>query len=414
MLYMSRRAALTLVVFIAILLTVLAIVLIFSQLDDPQWQLARAARESAIENLLSVTQRNSPGNLHHIEDRLNAPRKRGGGLNNLGLFLSKDPGRRDFTKFLDRGRFRRYLDENTRETIETYIAQFDDGGASDWAPEYVSTVRALFDVVKEDLLILSGVPPELSSMPSMDGFSITENIQMALEDFAGAWIPRGESSFSYTPDRQRVRYFLLESWRFRSRLRALDTGWKKLIASLYNLSVDANWILATEYHPALQTELDELCILVLSADIHRRGEDLLARIDTVGGKSGINWIPKLSYYKNIPELNGYTSDEVPTIFIAKVNLGYTLRDGGTQTWLNQRKDWLADYFNGFFTGIESGDINPTGGASKKLFEWRTARLKATAIHDINSKIVLGSTFGSGGVYGVRDLALLRVNLYADF
>jgi len=409
---MSRKALSAFVAFMVILITSLAIVLIL-RLDSPQKQLARTARELAIENLLSATQRDSLENLHHIETRLNAPRKRGGSLDSLKLFLSKDPGRRDFARPSVNSRFRKHLNEDARKMIEAYMTQFADEELPNWAPEYVSTVRVLFDFLKEDLLILSGIPTELTFMPvpSVDNLSIINNIHLALENFAGVWIPRNETSFSYTSNRQEVRSFLLGNWRFRLRLMALDTSWKKLIASLYNLSVDKNWILATKYHPALQAELDELCILVLSADIHRRGEDLLARIDAVSGEPGINWTPKFSYYKNIPELNGYTSDEESTIFVAKVNLGYTFRDGGTQTWLNQRKDWLTDYFNGFFSSIESSDVKPI--SSVELFEWKMARLKAAAIHDINSKIVLESTFGSRGIYGVRDLALLRINLLAD-
>jgi len=409
---MSRKAVVALVAAIAIPITALAIVLVL-QFESPQQQLARASRAMAIKTLLSTNQGDSLENLHQIKARLNAPWKRGGSLDGLKLFLSKDPGRGDFARPLNRSRFRRYLNEDTRKAIETYKRQFAGKEAPNWVPEYAATARALFDIVKEDLLILSGVPAELTfmPMPSVDSFSITENIQLALGNFANTWIPRNETSFSYAVNRRRVRSFLLRNWRFRSRLMALDTSWKKLAASLYNLSVDENWILAAKYHPALHTELDELCILVLSADIHRRSEDLLALIAAVDEGPGMNWVPNLSYYKNIPELSGYTSDEEPTIFIARVNLGYTSRDGGTQTWLNQRKDWLSDYFNTFFSGIESKDINPIGDSS--LFEWRTARLKATALHHINSKIVLESTFGSRRIYGVRDLALLRVNLLVD-
>jgi len=405
---MSRKAVLTLAAAMASLITALTLVLI---LQLPQRQLARAARASAIKALFSASRDDKPENLHRIKARLDAPRRRGGSLEVLKLFLSKDPGRKDFVRFSDRNRFREYLDEDVHEMIKTYMAQFDGTEAPSWMPEYVSTVRALFDDVKKDLLILSGVPAELTLMPipPADSLSITENIQLALENFSNTWIPRGETGFSYTPDRQRVRSFLLGNWRFQLRLRALDKSWKRLLASLYNLSADANWILAAKYHPSIQDELDELSVLILSADIYRRGEDLLARVPAVGGAPGINWAPNFTYYKNIPELSGYTSDEELTIFTARVNLGYTARDGGTQTWLNRRKDWLTDYFNSFFSGIESSDFNPAGG----LFEWRTARLKATAIHHINGKIVLESTFGSRGIYGVRDLALLKVNLLVD-
>jgi len=407
---MSRKAVLALVAAIAILITILTLVLVFQL---PQPRLVRTSRKSAVKKLLSASWGDSPENLHRIEARLKAPLERGGSLENLELFLSKDPGRRDFARFTDRSRFRRYLDEDTHEAIEVYMAQYVDEEVQVWVPEYVSTVRALFDVVKKDLLILSGIPAELTfmSIPPAEGPAITESVQLALGNFANIWIPRKKLSFFYASDRQRVRSFLLGSWRFRLRLMALDAGWKKLLAALYNLSVDPNWILATKYHPALQPELDELCVLILSVDIYRRGEDLLAQIPAVGGEPGIKWVPNLSYYKNIPELSGYTSDEEPTIFTARVDIGYTVRDGGTQTWLNRRKDWLTDYFNSFFSGIESGDFSPRGGNS--LFEWRTARLKATALHHINGKIVLESTFGSRGIYGVRDLALLRVSLLAD-
>jgi hypothetical protein len=56
-----------------------------------------------------------------------------------------------------------------------------------------------------------------------------------------------------------------------------------------------------------------------------------ARIPGEPESPGIIWGPNLSYYKNIPELNGQTLDEVPTLYFAKVNLGYTFRDTHTQT-----------------------------------------------------------------------------------
>ncbi len=128
---------------------------------------------------------------------------------------------------------------------------------------------------------------------------------------------------------------------------------------------------------------------------------------------GILWFPEFSYYKNIPELTGQTADEFPTIFIAKVNLGYTFRDGRTQTWLNRRKDWMTDYFSTFFSGLRSEDFSPVEESDRDLIEWNSARLKAEGIHQINNKIVIVMPFGSKGVYGVRDLAFVRVNLLAN-
>lgn len=395
----------------AVMISLITTLTLALTLRLPRRQLARAARISATKTLFSVSQDDKPENLHRIEARLGAPLRKGGSLEILKLYLSKDPGRRDFVRFSDRNRFREYLDETDHEMIKTYMTQFDGMETPNWIPEYAATIRVLFDAVKRDLLILSGVPAELTpmSIPSSNSPSITENVQLALENFANTWVPRGGMSLSNAPNRQRVRSFLLENWRFRLRLRALDKCWKRLLASLYNLSVDANWILAAKHHPSIQIELDELTMLVLSADIYRRDVDLLARIPAVSGTPGINWVPNFSYYKNIPELSGYTSDAELTIFTVRVNIGYTFRDGGTQTWLNRRKDWLTDYFNSFFSGIKSSDFNPTGS----LFGWRVARLKAAIIHHINGKIVSESTFGSKGIYGVRDLALLEVNLLVD-
>ena len=131
------------------------------------------------------------------------------------------------------------------------------------------------------------------------------------------------------------------------------------------------------------------------------------------GSPGILWLPDFSYYKNIPELTGQTADEDPTIYFAKVNLGYTFRDGRTQTWLNRRKDWLTDYFSTFFSGVESEDFSPIEDVGKAIIEWKSARLKAEGIHQINRKIVIDMPFGSKGVYGVRDLAFVRVNLLTN-
>ena len=96
-----------------------------------------------------------------------------------------------------------------------------------------------------------------------------------------------------------------------------------------------------------------------------------------------------------------------------MNLGYTFRDGRTQTWLNRRKDWMTDYFSTFFSGLKSEDFSPVEESDRDIIEWKSARLKAEGIHQINNKIVIVMPFGSKGVYGVRDLAFVRVNLLAN-
>jgi hypothetical protein len=91
-----------------------------------------------------------------------------------------------------------------------------------------------------------------------------------------------------------------------------------------------------------------------------------------------------------------------------VNLGYSFRDGRTQTWLNRRKDWLNDYFNMFFSektveSFSAGDFP----------EWRMALLKGEGLNEINKKMVLSLPFGKKKVYGVRELALVKVNLLTN-
>jgi hypothetical protein len=182
---------------------------------------------------------------------------------------------------------------------------------------------------------------------------------------------------------------------------------------LYNLSVNPRWLTAVQYEPDLSKSLNELIILVLTADIHRRSEDLMKLVFDESDNPGIIWLPNFSYYKNIPEVSGQTADSDPTIFFAKVNLGYTVRDSRTQTWLNRRKDWLTDYFSAFFTKLTSEDFSPVDKIDPDIFLWKSARLKAEGIHGINSRIITTSPFGSKGVYGVRDLAMVRVNLLAN-
>ena len=132
-----------------------------------------------------------------------------------------------------------------------------------------------------------------------------------------------------------------------------------------------------------------------------------------GDGPGILITPELSYYKNVPELNGLTSDRIETFYFAKVNIGYTFRDGRTQTWLNRRKDWLSDYFSTFFSSRTSEDFSPSTRENQRLADWNLARLKAEGMHGINRSISVSMPLGQKKVYGVRDIALVRVNLLAN-
>ncbi len=399
---------------IAILLIAL-IVIIIIMLNSSDRSKARSKRTSAIETLLSRNEGTTDSNLNLIALSLSRPISAGGSLNNLNHYLSKDPGRREFSGAADRRRLRAYRIGDTAVRADRYTSELRETDIPAWAPEFNGTVKALYENVRDDILILTGTPEFLTElpMPIADEASVSMRFMTAVGQFGEEWIPRGETESFYDTDRQRIRAYLLSSKRFQKRIEVLDMGWVELAASLYNLSVNTRWLTAVQYDPDLGKGLNELIILVLTADIHRRSEDLMNLVVDESDNPGILWLPNFSYYKNIPEVSGQTADSDPTIFIAKVNLGYTFRDSGTQTWLNRRKDWLTDYFSAFFTKLTSEDFSPVDEINPDMFLWKSARLKAEGIHGINSRIITTSPFGLKGVYGVRDLAMVRVNLLAN-
>lgn len=399
---------------IAILLIAL-IVIIVVMLSSPDRNEAQKRRSTAVKTLLARNSGNEGLNLNLIARSLGDPISVGGSLNNLNHFLTKDPGRRDFSGAADRRKARNYLDGGTAGLAESYIMELRTTDIPGWAPDFAGNVLALFGVVRDDILTITGVPDSLTflKIPETEALPVTARSEMAVGQFAEIWIPRGEMVSVYEPDRQVIRSYLMGDRRFRKRLEALDNGWIELAAALYNLSTNPRWLTAVTLVPELGEELEELIILVLTADIHRRSEDLMAQVRGNSTDAGILWLPDFSYYKNIPEVSGQTSDSEPTIFFAKVNLGYTFRDSHTQSWLNRRKDWLTDYFSGFFTRVSSEDFSPIDNTDPDLFVWKTARLKAKALHGINSKIVVTMPLGAKGIFGVRDVAFVRVNLLAN-
>ncbi|RKX94911.1 MAG: hypothetical protein DRZ90_11120 [Spirochaetes bacterium] len=415
---MSRKTIPILMASIAVLLIVLVVIVVF-MLNSPDFRVARQFRSTALKTLLSRSPDNpedNPLNLNLIAKDLHKPCETGGSLDNLYHFLSKDPGRRDFAGAGDRRRSAGYSGGATGIRAEQYTADMMASGAPEklpeWVPEYVGKVRALFDNVRNDLLVITGIPESLTDLPRGDSSerSITRDTEAAVEHFAMMWLPRGETKATYSPDRQEIRDFLIGNRRFGKRMEGIDDGWKELAASMYNLLRNPRWLIAVHYCPELESELDELTRIVLAADIFRRHEDLMKLVADTDGP-GIMWLPEFSYYKNIPELTGQIRSadvEDVTIFFAKVNLGYSFRDGRTQSWLNRRKDWLTDYFNVFFSEKELSDFSSVDDA-----EWRLALLKGGGLHEINKKIVITLPFGTKKVYGVRDLALVKVNLLTN-
>lgn len=399
---------------IAILLIAL-IVIIVVMLSSPDRNEAQKKRSTAVKTLLSRNSGTQMSNLSQIARSLGEPISAGGSLNNLNHFLTKDPGRRDFSGAADRRKAREYLDESTAGMAKSNIQELQNTDLPPWAPDFAGTVKALFSVVTDDILVITGIPGSLTDLkiPESEELSVTVRSEMAVDQFAEMWIPRGEMVSLYEPDRQLIRSYLMGDKRFLKRLESLDSGWVELAAALYNLSINPRWRTAVKIVPELGDELEELIILVLSADIQRRSEDLMSQVPGDTSDAGILWIPNFSYYKNIPEVSGQTSDTDPTIFFAKVNLGYTFRDSRTQSWLNRRKDWLTDYFSAFFSEVSSENFSPLDESNQKLFVWKTARLKAKALHGINREIVAAMPLGPKGTYGVRDVAFVRVNLLAN-
>ncbi len=345
-----------------------------------------------------------------------------GSLDNLKHFLGKEPGRPDFVRPTDRRRAEKYL----RDMPPLPDASQTQKNAPEWAVQYTHAVNYLFDRLQGDVYAIAGLPAELvpahvscSGTPS--GWQMAEQ---AVKRFSELWIPPGSTVAHYSVNRREIRQWLLKSRRFRKRMQAVDEAWMSLTAGLYNLLMDEQWQMAVSLQPELEEKLDELIIAVIAADFYRRGRDMMIlvqepRSDTVfsGAASpdaGILWMPEFSYYKNIPELTGFTADTSPTIFLSRVSIGYTFRDTITQTWLNRRKNWLADYFVSFFSSLVKEDFSPSSPADRRMADWREVLLKARAVHGINCKIAATHPFGSRRVYGVRELAFTRVNLVTNY
>ncbi|MCK5737479.1 MAG: hypothetical protein KAH21_13425, partial [Spirochaetaceae bacterium] len=185
---MSRKTIPLLMVSIAVLLFALVIIIVV-MLSSLEVRVARESRKNAFQTLLS----RSPGELDAVDLNLNLitlslrkPFSSDGSLDNLVHFLSKDPGRREFAGAGDRRRAANYLDGETAVRAERYIAELNISqspeGLPEWTPEYIGKVRALFDNVRDDLLIISGIPGSLTdfSRPDQDEDSITMKTEAAV------------------------------------------------------------------------------------------------------------------------------------------------------------------------------------------------------------------------------------------
>lgn len=410
---MGRKTLIILITISSIILTALIVNILI--VSTPERHLARIGRRNAVKSLLS-----RGGSLSKVITAVKEPYSPEGSLGALNHFLSKDPGRSAFPGSADRRRMNLYIDPLSGK-IERYETTLYSDLAPDWKVSFMANNRALFEEVQQDLVDLCGIPSGIFNLPqgSQPGKSLMIQMEKAIADFAAGWIPVGATRLTYTPNRRELRDYLIGNRRFNRAKARMDSSLRVLISALYNLAGNPQWQLAQSMDPELQKELNELTIAVISADIYRRGWDLLSSVPVREsyadnrGNPGVTWIPEMSFYKNIPELTGYTDDEEPKIFIARLNIGYTFRDIRTQTWLNQHKDWLTDYFLWFFSRSKSADFIPVAPSDPSIALWKASRFKAEGIHTVNRKISLEYRFGSNKVFGVRDLALYRINLHEN-
>lgn len=90
-------------------------------------------------------------------------------------------------------------------------------------------------------------------------------------------------------------------------------------------------------------------------------------------------VPIYDYYKNIPIIRGWTSDEKPQNLIIEVVLVYRENNSELRTALNILKPKLIDTLRGYFTSLEEKDY---------LLE-NQKNIKAEAVRRLN-EVVLDS------------------------
>jgi hypothetical protein len=97
------------------------------------------------------------------------------------------------------------------ESALVYARALDGRGYPGWVPEYTGTVRALFEEVVADIVTISGIPEELTTLPVSEfrEASAVSKVEGALLEFGTTWVPKGETNRTYDTDRREIRDFLL-------------------------------------------------------------------------------------------------------------------------------------------------------------------------------------------------------------
>ncbi len=74
------------------------------------------------------------------------------------------------------------------------------------------------------------------------------------------------------------------------------------------------------------------------------------------GCSSKETVPIYDYYKNIPIIRGWTSDEDPRNYIIEVVLVYREKNSDLQTKINQLNPSLIDAMRGYFSSLRDEDF----------------------------------------------------------
>ena len=110
-------------------------------------------------------------------------------------------------------------------------------------------------------------------------------------------------------------------------------------------------------------------------------------------------LAEVSYYKNLPEITGTTSDEVPLFFILKVELAYKWGDKKTQYSLAELDPVLVDALRNLFSQKLAEDFSSQN----------EALLKEEIVNLVNHNLHRYEAFED--VPGVVSVALTKVQVF---
>lgn len=111
---------------------------------------------------------------------------------------------------------------------------------------------------------------------------------------------------------------------------------------------------------------------------------------------------ELSYYKQMKEISGLTSDPRGNIFFnVELNLGYNTGEKRTQYHLNRLKNVMIDIIRNYFSLRTEEEL----GSEYEVY------IKADLLKLINDKIWELESFKEGKLEGVKDISLDEILIY---